>query len=63
MASNEKGGERKIADLPPNKCRDAEHNPPGYVAYAPGVYEHVCPRCGEKQRFTVPHNPTLQGIQ
>ena len=58
--SNKKGGTRKIADLPQEKiCRNKEHNPPMHMVYEPGIYEHVCPACGERQIFIVPPKPTL----
>ncbi len=48
------GGTRKIADPPPQPCQDPEHNPAGMIVREPGMYEHVCPQCGNKQIFTVP---------
>lgn len=51
---------RKIADLPKvNKCRHPEHKPPAYMVYSPGVYEHVCPGCGEVTHFTINEEPSL----
>jgi hypothetical protein len=45
---------RKIADLPlASPCRHPEHNPPALMTYENGVYEHECPWCHHKQRFTV----------
>lgn len=43
---------RKIADLP-KACTDPEHGPPAHAVLSPGVYEHECPACGHKIRFTV----------
>lgn len=48
-----KGSTRKIADAPPPPCRHPEHNPPGMMVWSPGMYEHTCPGCGNKQIFTV----------
>lgn len=59
---------KKIADLPKytsewhgikERCRDREHNPPSMVVYEPGVYEHTCSSCGNKQTFVVAEGPTL----
>lgn len=50
---------RKIADLPA-PCLDSEHNPPTHIALERGVYEHVCPACGEKRQFVV-ETPTMGG--
>lgn len=55
-----KGGTRKIAELPKEKkCKDPEHNPATMILRKPGIYEHECPSCHEKQVFTVPANPEL----
>lgn len=43
---------RKVADLKP-PCRHSEHNPPSMILLSPGIYEHVCPGCGQKSTFTV----------
>lgn len=53
-------GTRKIRDLPgPHyPCAHPEHNPPGMIVLSPGVYEHVCPSCGHRVEFVVPHPPT-----
>ena len=48
-----KGGTRKIADAPPRPCQNPEHNPPGMMVFSPGIYEHTCPGCGNKQVFIV----------
>lgn len=53
----QKGGTRKIADLP-QPCRDSGHNPPSMMSFSDGIYEHVCPSCGKSQQFTV-RNPSL----
>lgn len=34
-------------------CKDPDHNPPSMIVYEPGQYEHVCPKCGKVQIFTV----------
>ena len=41
----------KDAEIP---CMDSEHNPPMHIVLAPGTYEHTCPSCGKKVKFTVP---------
>lgn len=46
------GGTRKIADLP-RVCVSPQHDPPSMMVYEPGVWEHVCPSCGNRQVFTV----------
>ncbi len=43
---------KKIADTP-KYCAHPEHDPPKHMVFQPGVYEHTCPACGRKQRFTV----------
>ncbi len=52
-----KGGTRKIAELP-NACNHPEHNPPMHMVYENGIWEHICPACGNLQIFTV-NKPTL----
>ena len=48
------GGTRRVGDLPGGPpCPSPEHDPPAHMVYRPGVYEHVCPRCGRKTTFTV----------
>ena len=45
---------RKIRDLEKHEsCRDPEHDPPKHMVFSPGVYEHECPKCGQKVQFTV----------
>lgn len=44
---------RKIADPPPRPCSHPEHDPPGMMVFAPGTYEHECPRCHHIIVFTV----------
>jgi hypothetical protein len=34
-------------------CQDPEHRPPGHRVFEPGIYEHTCPKCGEKTVFVV----------
>ena len=34
-------------------CYHPDHRPPPYMVYPPGEYEHVCPACGKRIRFTV----------
>jgi hypothetical protein len=48
---------RKIADLP-QACNSPDHDPPMYMYYPNGIYEHVCSGCGRKFQFTV-SQPTL----
>jgi hypothetical protein len=43
---------RKIGDIP-MPCPHPEHNPPNMILLPPGVYEHTCPACGKKAKFTV----------
>lgn len=50
-------GTRKIGSLP-NVCSHPGHNPPAFMVFENGVYEHVCPACGAVQHFTVA-NPTF----
>lgn len=57
----------KIGDIKP-PCMNPSHNPPMHIVLSPGVYEHTCPGCGAKQRFTVAgpywsttHNPFSWG--
>lgn len=49
-----KGGFRKIAEPTEKRCRDKEHNPPMHICLKPGIYEYVCPSCGETQIINVP---------
>ena len=49
----QKGGLRKISGPPKSPCRHPEHNSPGMIVLEPGMYEHTCPGCGNKQIFTV----------
>lgn len=50
---------RKLSDLPRQYCTDREHEPPAHMVYENGLYEHECPSCGNKIRFTV-NKPTFQ---
>lgn len=46
---------RKIRDITPQQgCTDPEHEPPSHMVFTPGEFEHECPGCGKKTRFTVP---------
>lgn len=47
------GGLRKIKDIKP-PCLNPEHNPPSHYNYEPGVYEYICPGCGQRTEFSVP---------
>lgn len=52
---------RKIRDLPKAwtyPCHHPEHNPPTMIVLQPGVYEHICPRCGASQTFVIGPRPT-----
>lgn len=51
---------RKVGDPPERKsagwalhdrlpCQHPEHDPPGHLVLAPGIYEYECPGCGEKR--------------
>lgn len=51
---NKKGGLKKIRDAK-KICLSSEHNPPTQIVLSPGTYEHECPSCGHRQRFTVPN--------
>ena len=42
----------KIKEYKP--CLSSEHNPPSHMVFQPGEYEHECPSCHKKQRFSVP---------
>lgn len=54
---------KKIADLPePSRpwvlerkppCHHPEHDPPKHIVLEPGIYEHECPGCGQKQIIRV----------
>jgi hypothetical protein len=45
---------RKIRDLDPKEtCTDPEHDPPMYMVFSPGVWEHTCPSCGKTVTFTI----------
>lgn len=46
--------ERLIEKYTDTTCRHPEHNPATMIVRKPGMYEHECPRCGEKQQFEVP---------
>lgn len=51
---------KKICDFPYEKvCRHPDHNPPSMIVLDPGVYEHTCPKCGERQTVVVRPKPTL----
>lgn len=52
---------RRISDLPAwtEPCRHPEHEPPAFMVYRPGRYEHTCPGCGRRFTFTVDHGPSL----
>ena len=48
---------KKIKDIEEYEiCTHPEHNPPQHQVFPPGVYEHVCPACGEKTTFRVEQN-------
>jgi hypothetical protein len=44
---------KKIADIA-QPCTHPDHDPPKYMVFKPGVYEHTCPGCGRVVQFTVP---------
>lgn len=49
-----KGGlVKKIADIE-KPCMSPQHNPPSHMYLEAGVYEYICPSCGETTQFTVP---------
>lgn len=35
-------------------CLHPNHNPPSYIIFKPGKYEHECPSCHFKTYFEVP---------
>jgi hypothetical protein len=47
-----KTGTRKVGDII-RPCVHPEHNPPMHMVYADGLYEHICPGCGKKSRFSI----------
>jgi hypothetical protein len=51
--SGSTGGTRKIADVP-IPCSNPAHLPPQHMVFPPGIYEHVCPSCGQVYRFEIP---------
>jgi hypothetical protein len=51
---------KKIADLQEKEpCLDPEHNPPAMIVLEPGIYEHTCPSCNNKIRFTIYANYSM----
>jgi hypothetical protein len=51
---------RKIADLPKQLiCKDPDHNIPTHQVFDPGTYEHECPSCERKFKFTIHDKYTL----
>lgn len=44
---------RKISEPPAPPCRHPEHKVPAHIVLSPGTYEHRCPGCGARTRFTV----------
>jgi hypothetical protein len=45
---------RKVAAPEPQEvCLSPEHDVPTSRCFTPGVWEHECPSCGQKYRFTV----------
>ena len=47
---------RKVRDLLAEElCLHPDHDPPTHQFFENGVYEHECPCCGRKLRFTVRH--------
>lgn len=53
---------KKIADVP-RYCRHPDHDPPKHMVWSPGVYEHECPSCGYKTRFTVHDTSMHEGYR
>ena len=43
---------RKIKDLK-TPCMSAAHNPSDGIVLEPGVYEYICPDCGEKTELVI----------
>lgn len=50
---NRNSGLRKIDDIK-KPCYSSQHNPPSHMYLPLGVYEYVCPKCGNRVVFTVP---------
>ena len=51
---------KKIADYPQSRrCRHPEHEPPSMIVLTPGIYEHECPRCHQKQEIIIRPKPSL----
>lgn len=48
---------RRLGDAPnwaaKRPCQDPDHSPPSHMSLEPGVYEHICPTCGELVQFVV----------
>lgn len=46
---------RKIGDVPRARqtCNHPEHDPPKHIVLEPGIYEHVCPKCGQRKEVTI----------
>lgn len=40
-------------------CQHPSHDPPNMIVLEPGVYEHECPACHEKQAVVIPIKATL----
>jgi hypothetical protein len=50
---------KKIADFEKEHiCRHPDHDPPTMIVLQPGIYEHKCPACGQKQIVVQPPKPT-----
>jgi len=52
---------RKIGNLPSSyaHCRHPDHDPATMIVREPGIYEHTCPACGQRQTFLVESGPRL----
>lgn len=63
LIKKDKGGTRKIADLPKiHICNSPEHGPAMHIVYKPGIYEHICPECRNRMRFTVQDNGSMKNM-
>jgi hypothetical protein len=40
--------------LPPDVCRNPEHDPPGMIVLPAGTHIYECPECGKTTRVFVP---------
>ena len=41
----------------PSRCRHFDHEPAQHIVREPGLYEHMCPSCGQHTTFRVDAGP------